>query len=189
MHLENESVTSSPYESPVTGAHGKKNILPHAWKMCAVEQYPLQHQESSGIQEYPFTIPRSIVNPWSWKYGKGECNPLCWQEEGKWSESEEAECHPLLVDLWKVRYQMMARLIPDPQDYRSLETSVWWKHYPGEWKNRKMKDGEPYSSSLSQRVSGRWFDQQSYLPFSCLPVLPSLWSWVPFQVSIRHWRL
>ena len=29
-HLENECVTSSPYESPVTGAHGKKNILPHA---------------------------------------------------------------------------------------------------------------------------------------------------------------
>ena len=69
MHLENESVTSSPYESPVTGAYGKKDILPHAWKMCAVEQYPLQHQECSGIQEHPFTIPRSIVNPWSWKCG------------------------------------------------------------------------------------------------------------------------
>ena len=68
-HLENECVTSSPYESPVTGAHGKKNILPHPWKMCAVEQYPLKDQECFGIQEHPFTIPRSIVNPWSWKCG------------------------------------------------------------------------------------------------------------------------
>ena len=31
-HLENECVTSSPYESPVTGTHGKKNILPDAMK-------------------------------------------------------------------------------------------------------------------------------------------------------------